>query len=78
MTKSKVFGVDQKHTAWSSVCTSGWVDVEWKARHDAPDRLPPGYRMTLKHVDAVGDAWLYRNDIGVIRVPSHVLEPWHR
>lgn len=70
-------GVDKAHLYWSSVCTSGWVDVEWKARHDAPDVLPPGLRATLKAIEG-NDAYLYRNDLGVLRVPAHTLEPWHR
>lgn len=78
MTHADGIGVQEQHTYWSSVCTSGWVDVEWKARHDAPDRLPPGYRMTLKDIDRDDMATCYRTDLGVIRVPSWVLEPWHR
>jgi hypothetical protein len=72
------YGVEKKHVYWSSVATSGWVDVEWKSRHEAPDRLPPGLRATLKDIDEYGDAFLYRDDMGVLRVPAHVLEPWHR
>lgn len=72
------YGVDQKHTYWSSVATSGWVDVDWAARDDAPSVLPPGTRATLKHVDRNDNAYLYRSDLGVLRVPSWVLEPWHR
>lgn len=71
------YGVTEQHLPWSSVATSGWVDVEWKARHDAPDVLPPGLRATLKHLKG-NDAYLYRTDLGVLRVPAHVLEPWHR
>lgn len=77
MTPSAV-GVEKKHTYWSSVCTSGWVDVEFKSRHEAPDVLPPGLRMTLKDIDANDMAWCYRDDMGVLMVPSWVLEPWHR
>ena len=70
--------VDPIHVYWSSVCTSGWVDVEWKARHEAPDRLPPGCRVTLKHIDKADNAWVYRDDMGVMRMPAWVLEPYHR
>lgn len=71
------YGVKPQHLYWSSVATSGWVDVEWKARHDAPDVLPPGLRATLKAIEG-NNAFLYRTDLGVLRVPAHVLEPWHR
>jgi hypothetical protein len=70
--------VERKHTYWSSVATSGWVDVDWASREDAPTVLPPGTRATLKHIDEYGDAFLYRTDLGVLRVPSHTLEAWHR
>lgn len=78
-------GVTSTHTYWSSVCTSGWVDVEVAYRgftdeigsQGAPRMLPPGLRATLK--DVVGnDAFIFRDDMGVMRVPAHVLEPWHR
>lgn len=78
-------GVEKKHVYWSSVATSGWVDVEWAARgfreevgvQGALRVLPPGLRATLKSVEG-NNAFLYRDDMGVMRVPAHVLEPWHR
>lgn len=73
-----MYGVERKHIYWSSVATSGWVDVEWAARSDAPTVLPPGTRASLKHIDEYDNAYLYRSDLGVLRVPAHVLEPWHR
>ena len=79
------WGVKPYHTAWSSVCTSGWVEVEEASRgyrdeigsQGALRKLPPGLRATLKDV-VDNDAYIYRDDMGVMRVPAHVLEPWHR
>lgn len=70
-------GVQPQHVYWSSVVTAGWVDVDWAARHDAPEHLPPGLRATLKDIKG-NDAFIYRDDMGVMRVPAHVLDPWHR
>lgn len=75
---AKAEWVKPEHTVWASVATAGWVDVEWKNRHEAPDRLPPGLRMTLKHVDREDQAWVYRDDMGVMRVPAWCLDPWDR
>lgn len=82
---STQYGVTPTHMHWSSVCTSGWVDVDWAARgfrdevgsQGALRELPPGLRATLKSVEG-NHAFLYRDDMGVMRVPAHVLEPWHR
>jgi len=79
MTKPADYGVKPKHTVWSSVCTSGYVDVEWGSRSSGvPTTLPPGYRMILKDIDSDDIATCYRDDVGVIRVPAWTLEPWHR
>jgi len=78
--------VKSQHISWASVCTSGWVDVEWAARGFREDvggesayrHLPPGYRVSLKHIDKDDMAYVYRGDTGVMKVPAWCLEPWQR
>ena len=70
--------VKPEHIAWSSVITAGPVDIEWKSRHEGPDHLPGGYRMSLRDIDKQDIATCYREEIGVVRLPAWCLDPWDR
>src|SRR5689334_10496274 len=80
--KQKNEWVGESDIGWV-VCTAGWIDMTMIPsnlfyNYRVKPKLPPGYRMILKDIDSLGNAVLYTDDDGVVKMPRELVEPWMR